>query len=164
MVGYNIKELENILENVKNENIDVYTHDDMILAHTFPKFRKYAHLKGHFGKGLENCLIDFAIFPGPIILTRNSLHNIENFYRGRLFTTDYSISPKGVIKIDSSNFEEVITSAKKAKGFKTGKICNSIIIGFNYDEITELIDEKIKSCKYKQIFIIGPDENIEEQK
>jgi hydroxylamine reductase (hybrid-cluster protein) len=61
----------------------------MMLAHTFPKFSEYKRLKGQYGQGLENCLLDFATFPGPIILTAHSLHNIENFYRGRLFTTDY---------------------------------------------------------------------------
>ena len=31
-----------------NEDIDVYTHDDMMLAHTFPKFSEYKRLKGQF--------------------------------------------------------------------------------------------------------------------
>ena len=98
VVGSNIRELEDILENLKTHNIDIYTHDEMIYAHFFPFFKKYEHLKGQFGLGLENCLLDFATFPGPIVLTKNSLHNIENFYRGRLFTTD-EIYIKGVIKI-----------------------------------------------------------------
>ena len=129
VVGSNIRELETVLESLKDENIDVYTHDDMMLAHTFPKFSDYSRLKGQFGFGLESCLLDFATFPGPIILTKHSLHNIENFYRGRLFTTDYSTSPKGIIKIENNDFSEVIKSAEQAKGFKTGKQCESVIIG-----------------------------------
>ena len=85
VVGSNIRELETVLETFKKHNIDIYTHDDMMLAHTFPKFSEYENLKGQFGFGLENCLLDFATFPGPIILTKHSLNNIENFYRGRLF-------------------------------------------------------------------------------
>ena len=41
VVGSNIRELETILEALKGKNIDVYTHDDMMLAHTFPKFNEY---------------------------------------------------------------------------------------------------------------------------
>ena len=36
VVGSNIRELEDVLEAVKNQNIDVYTHDEMMIAHTFP--------------------------------------------------------------------------------------------------------------------------------
>ena len=100
--------------------------NDMMLAHTFPKFSTYQHLRGQYGQGIENCLLDFATFPGPIILTKHSLHNIENFYRGRLFTTDYTSSPKGIIKIENNDFSDIIDSAKKSKGFKTGKQCETV--------------------------------------
>ncbi len=164
VVGSNIKELENVLEALKEENIDVYTHDDMMLAHTFPKFLKYPKLRGQFGFGLENCLLDFATFPGPIILTKNSLHNIENFYRGRLFTTDYTTLPKGIIKIVDNNFSEVIESAYQAKGFKTGKQCETVLIGYNYKKITQYIKKKLENKNYKQIFLIGFDSYSFEQR
>ena len=151
----NIMELENILEGLKDTDIDVYTHDEMMLAYTFPKFSEYKNLKGQYGCGVENCLLDFATFPGPIILTKNSLHNIENFYRGRLFTTDYTF-PKGVIKIDNNNFSEVIKSAKDAKGFKTGKICESVSVGYDIKKITQKVLKTIKKIikKIMQIVIL----------
>ena len=164
VVGSNIRELEKILESLANENIDVYTHDDMMLAHTFPKFSDFSQLKGQYGYGLENCLLDFATFPGPIILTKHSLHNIENFYRGRLFTTDLMSSPKGVIKIENNDFSKVIDSAYKAKGFKKGKQCESLSIGYNFDEISRRIQEKIGSKNYKRVFIITNDEYLLEEK
>lgn len=164
VVGSNIRELETVLESLKDENIDVYTHDDMMLAHTFPKFSDYSRLKGQFGFGLENCLLDFATFPGPIILTKHSLHNIENFYRGRLFTTDYSTSPKGIIKIENNDFSEVIKSAEQSKGFKRGKQCESVIIGYDYKKTIDEIRLKIENNNYQQIFIIGLDGYSLEQK
>ena len=141
VVGSNIRELETVLEALKDEEIDVYTHDDMMLAHTFPKFSQYEKLKGQYGQGLENCLLDFATFPGPIILTKHSLHNIENFYRGRLFTTD-TTCPTGVITITDNNFSEVIKSAHEAKGFKTGKQCETVTIGYNFEEKINEIKSK----------------------
>lgn len=154
VVGSNIRELETVLEALKETNIDVYTHDDMMLAHTFPYFAKYKHLRGQYGQGVENCLLDFATFPGPIILTKHSLHNIENFYRGRLFTTDYTC-PKGVIKINNEDFSEVIESANTAKGFKRGKQCESVIIGYNHEETCYNIKKTISGGKYEKIFLIG---------
>lgn len=162
-VGSNIKELEDILIAFKDSNVDIYTHDDMMLAHTFPKFSEYKNLKGQFGQGVENCLLDFATFPGPIILTKHSLHNIENFYRGRLFTTDYT-SLKGVIKLENGDFSKAIESAKESRGFKTGKECETISIGFDFDDIIQKIFSEISTGKYKRIFIIGLDVHSLEQR
>lgn len=150
VVGSNIRELEDILEALKDEDIDVYTHDEMMLAHTYSNFRKYKHLKGQFGQGIENCLLDFATFPGPIILTRHSLYNVENLYRGLLFTTDFATS-KGVISIKDKDFSEVIKSAQNARGFKRGKQCESVNVGFDYD----LLMDEVKKRTYSRIFVIG---------
>ena len=126
----------------------------MILAHTFPKFSEYKNLKGQFGKGMENCLLDFATFPGPIILTRHSLYNVEHLYRGQLYTTDFAYS-KGVIPIINNDFSQVIEAAQNSRGFKSGKVCESEDIGFDYIETFGLIKKKIDSGKYKRIFIIS---------
>ena len=154
VVGSNIKELEIILDAVKSYDIDVYTHDEMMLAHTFPKFNEYKNLKGQFGKGMENCLLDFATFPGPIILTRHSLYNVEHLYRGLLYTTDFAYS-KGVIPINNRDFSGVIKSAINSKGFKTGKKCHSETIGFDYAEALNRIKEAVSSGEYSRIFIVG---------
>ena len=154
VVGSNIKELETVLEYLQNTDIDVYTHDDMMIAHTFPKFREYKNLKGQYGHGVENCLIDFATFPGPIILTKHSLHNIENFYRGHLFTTDFNFY-KGVIKIENDNYSEVIESANSAKGFRRGKVCETVTVGYNYEDAVTLIQKKLGAGLYKKIVVIG---------
>jgi len=126
----------------------------MILAHTFPKFGEYKNLKGQFGQGMESCLLDFSTFPGPIILTRNSLFNVESLYRGRLFTTDFSYS-KGVISVKDDNFSEVLKSVEESKGFKTGKKCKSEKVGFSLKQVMEKINYKLSDEKYKQVVIIG---------
>jgi len=154
VVGSNLKELEQILNECEKENIDIYTHDNMILAHTFPKFKEYKNLKGQYGQGMESCLLDFSTFPGPIILTRNSLFNIENLYKGRLYTTDFAYS-KGVIPINNDDFSSVIKSAKESKGFKTGKICDEAVIGFNYHQVLTEIYKRLRENHFKRILIIG---------
>lgn len=163
VVGSNIKELEDVLVALKDFEIDIYSHDDMMLAYTFPKFLEYKNLKGQFGQGVENCLLDFATFPGPIILTKHSLHNIENFYRGRLFTTDYT-SPKGIVRIENDDYSKLVESAKEARGFKTGKECETITVGFDFDDTIQRIFSEIETGKYKRIFVIGLDVYSLEQK
>ena len=163
VVGSNIRELEQILDIFQDKDIDIYTHDNMIIAHTFPKFREYKHLKGQFGQGMENCLLDFSTFPGPIILTRYSLFNVENLYRGRLYTTDFSFS-KGVIKIQNNDFSDVIKTAENSKGFKTGKVCESETIGFSVKNTTEKIKTSLENNKYSQIVIIAPGGYSNEEK
>lgn len=154
VVGSNIRELEDVLEALKDTEIDVYTHDEMMLAHTFPKFSEYKNLKGQYGQGIESCLLDFSTFPGPIILTRHSLYNVENLYRGVLYTTDFAYS-KGVIPIKDKDFSPVIKSALNSKGFKTGKQCETVSVGYDYNHTMQMIREKLKTRKYSRIIIIG---------
>lgn len=154
VVGSNIRELEQILLAIKDYEIDVYTHDEMMLAHTFPKFKEFKNLKGQFGQGVENCHLDFATFPGPIIITRHSLFNIENLYRGLLYTTDSAYS-KGVIPIQNGDFSEVIKAALNARGFKTGKECQSEKVGFAYDKTLYDIENKLKLNQYENVIIFG---------
>ena len=163
VVGSNIRELEIILDATSSKGIDVYTHDDMMIAHTFPEFARYPHLKGQYGHGAENCLIDFATFPGPVIFTKHSLHNTDNLYRGRLFTTDFT-KPRGVISIENNNFSEVISSAHDAKGFKTGKICESVTIGYDFEKNFSETEQILAAAEINKIFLIGAEIFSFEQK
>lgn len=155
--GSNIRELELVLKATKNRNIDVYTHGAMIMGHSFPKIKEYPNLVGHFGKGPENSLLDFAVFPGAIFMTRHSMQKVEHLYRGRLFTTN-TIAPRGVIIIKNNNFEPLIESTLTAKGFTTGQERPSAIIGFNEKEILQklkTVAEKVHNKEIKHVFVIG---------
>lgn len=118
--GSNTKELEEILEATKDTEISIYTHGKLISAHLYPKLRNYKNLKGHFGRGSGNSILDFSTFPGAIFVERHSIDNIENLYRGRIFTNDI-IVPKGVVKIENLDYKPLVTASLEAKGFKNGK-------------------------------------------
>ncbi len=155
--GSNLTELEDVLKATRGLNIDVYTHGSMIMGHTHPKLKVYNQLKGQFGLGVENCLLDFATFPGAILMTKNSLQNIEYLYRGRLFTTDITV-PKGVTQIKNKDFRPLIKSANDAKGFAKGQIRESLKIGYNENVIENRVNEvitKILSRDIKHIIIVG---------
>ena len=155
--GSNLKELEDVLKATKGSDLDVYTHGSMIMGHTYPKLKAYNQLKGQFGLGVENCLLDFATFPGSILMTKNSLQNIEYLYRGRLFTTDVN-APKGVIQIMQNDFKPLIKSAFEAKGFAKGQSRDSLQIGYKEEIIKNKVNEiitKINSRDIKHLFIVG---------
>lgn len=151
--GTNLNDLDNLLKSVENTDIDVYTNGNLLFAHAFQYFRNYKNLKGHFGNAVSNTMLDFATFPGAILLTKNEAQNIEYLYRGRLFTTD-KITPKGVAKLDDNNFKPVIESAIQAKGFAKGQTRESKIVGYNLIELKSDLKTLI-SDNPERIFIIG---------
>lgn len=156
--GIDMKQLESILEATKDRGIDVYTHGmTMLMAHTLCKFRKHPHLVGHFGKGAESSLFDFAAFPGAILMTRYLFQKVEYLYRGRLFTTD-DFAPTGVIKIVDNNYEPLIQAALNARGFTKQEQEVILRVGFRQKEMEERVQdvmEKMKRNEIKHLYFIG---------
>lgn len=155
--GSNLKELEEVLNAAEGLDLDIYTHGSMIMGHTYPKIKAHKQLHGQFGLGVENCLLDFATFPGAILMTKNSLQNIEYLYRGRLFTTDVN-APKGVTQIVNKDFRPMIKSAFEAKGFAKGQERESLKIGYKEEVIESRVNEiitKINSRNIKHLIIVG---------
>lgn len=155
--GTNVRELELLLNATKDRGIDVYTHGHMIMAHSFPKLKAYPHLVGHFGKGLESYLLDFAAFPGAILMTRHSFQKVEKLFRSRVFTTD-TLAPSGVVTIKDNNYEPLIESALSAKGFSNGREGAPIKINLQEKAILKKITEvaeKIEQGVIKHFFFLG---------
>ncbi len=164
--GSNLFDLLNVLEETKHKNIDVYTHSALLIAHSFERFKQYPNLVGHYGDTTDTSILDYATFPGAILLTKNSRTNTEYLYRGRLFSKDY-ISHKGVINIDDNNYSQLVSTAIASKGFSRGKIKPSKTIGYDEEKIVQIfseIKEKLLSGKIKRVYIVGIDPYSDEQK
>lgn len=156
--GSDFKKLENVLKAVEKTDINVYTHGiDMLMAHAFPKIRSYKNLKGHYGSGMESSMVDFASFPGAVLMTKGSLHKIEYLYRGRLFTLD-PIAPLGVVKVKNDDYEPLIKSALEAKGFLSSTQKDPIKVGFSPQDVEEKINSimnKVTTKEIKHLYIVG---------
>ena len=155
--GNNLSELEEVLELTGEKDINVYTNGNLLIAHAYEKFGEYKNLKGHFGSGAETSVLDFATFPGAILLTKNEAHNVEYLYRGRIFSTE-DIPPKGVAKLQTGNLSPLIDAALNTKGFARGHNREAISVGYNIKEIESKFAEiarKLHSGEYKYLFIIG---------
>ncbi|MBD5402695.1 hypothetical protein HDR58_07855, partial [bacterium] len=139
---------------------------NLLIAHSLKTFNQYKHLKGHYGDTSENYILDFATFPGSILLTKNAKKNTEYLYRGRLFSNDYII-PKGVIKIENNDYTQLIEAANNAKGFAKGKVKSDTNLGFNEQDLETRfseITEKLRNNEIERLFIIGINTYSEVQK
>jgi len=156
--GIDMTQLEAVLEATKSRGVDVYTHGlTMLMAHTLAKFKSYPNLVGHFGKGPDNSLFDFAAFPGAILMTRYLFQKIEYLYRGRLFTTD-SFAPSGTVKIIDNNFEPLIQAALESKGFtkKEQELIHRVGLRRKFMErkVLELF-EKMEKNEIRHLYFVG---------
>jgi len=157
--GNNFFDLLKILRETKNQDIDIYTHSNLLITHALKVFHEFKNLKGHYGSLSENFILDFATFPGAILLTKNSKSNTEYFYRGRLFSNDY-IVPKGIIKIENNDYSELIEAAKNSKGFSKGRHKPDTKLGYNEQTLNNQFDtivEKLNNGSLKRLYIVGID-------
>ncbi len=155
--GQNLKDFENLLEATKNTDINVYTHNGLIVAHAYPKFKNYKNLAGHFQMSLDSVQYDFASFRGPILVLRNFQYLLDGLYRGTLYTTNI-IAGRGMTKIEKKDFAPIIESAEKSAGFVQEHYITSAKVGYDEKEVMKKIDniiEKIKNKEIKHLIIIG---------
>ncbi len=154
--GHYYQNLESLLEALKDEDINVYTHNEMLFAHSFAYFHKYKNLTGHYQRSINNLQLDFASFPGAVLVTKNT-HSHIDLIRGRIYTPDNNPA-YGISKVSENDFSPLIQAAKEAKGFKKDVKIGEITVGYNIKEIQSKfikIIDKLKTNKYKHLFIIG---------
>lgn len=155
--GQNLKDFENLLEATKDSDINIYTHNGLIVAHAYPKFKEYKNLKGHFQMSLDSVQFDFASFKGPVLVIRNFQYFLDKLYRGRIYTTNM-IAGKGMSKIENNDFSNLIEVAQKSQGYEE-KIKNpKVNVGYDEKKVFEKVEEvarKIQNGEIKHLLIVG---------
>jgi hydroxylamine reductase len=58
-------DLADLLEQSAGQGVNVYTHGEMLPAHSYPKLRAHPHLAGHFGGPWQNQHFEFRNSAGP---------------------------------------------------------------------------------------------------
>ena len=162
VTGDSLMDLYDFLQATKETDINVYTHDALILAHCYDEFKKFKNLAGHYQKSIDNLELDFSSFPGVILITRNGNGNYLNIIRGLIYTTN-EIGGKGVTVVKNNNFENLIKTANEQVGFKKDKQFGKIQIGYDFNKIEielEKIAEKIENDKIKNLYMFGLLNNI----
>ncbi len=156
VTGHDMVDLADLLEQTKGTGVNVYTHGEMLPAHTYPELRKYEHLAGHFGGAWQKQRQEFAAFTGPVLATANCVLIPPESYKNRLFTTRMTAVPGGK-RLQTNDFAPVIESAKKAAPLPEQAVRESTI-GFHHSVLLGLADKivaAVQAGKLKHFFLIG---------
>lgn len=155
--GHDLRDLESILQATEGTGINVYTHGELLPAHGYPKLRAYQQLAGNYGTAWQTQQLDFAAFPGPIVMTSNCLIEPPAAYRNRLFTTGPAGWP-GVRHIENGDFREVVQAALALPGYAETAPERTTLVGFGHDAVLGVADkvvEAVKSGAIEHFFVIG---------
>lgn len=150
--GHDLHDLEELLQQTEGQGIDIYTHSEMLPAHYYPAFKKYAHFAGNYGNAWWKQREEFSSFNGVILFTTNCivppLANAS--YKDRVFTTNSTGYP---------GFKHIIASADGHKDFseliELAKQCEppteiergEIIGGFAHNQVFQLADKVVEAVK-----------------
>lgn len=156
VTGHDMVDLSDLLEQAAGQGVNVYTHGEMLPAHSYPKLRAHPHLAGHYGGPWQNQQWDFPAFSGPIVATTNCVLIPPDSYKDRLFTTRVTAVPGGK-RLKGNDFSEVIAMAKTLPPLPDRKIRESTV-GFHHSVILGLADKvvaAVKSGEIKKFYVIG---------
>lgn len=160
--GHDLTDLEQLLEQTKGTGVDVYTHSEMLPAHSYPAFKKYDNFVGNYGNAWWKQIDEFGPFGGPILFTTNCIVPPRSEeIRDRIFTTGASGYP-GCAHIvadkdGKKDFSAIIAMAKTLpapKEIETGSITG----GFAHHQVIALADkvvDAVKSGAIKKFFVMA---------
>jgi hydroxylamine reductase len=157
VTGHSLKVLEDILKQAKKENINVYTHSELLPAHGYPKLREYENLVGNLGKAWYDQRKLFSEIPACIVASSNCVLIPKEEYKDRIFTVGVVGLPE-VKHISGFDFSEVIEKAKTLPDLpdKEGDII--LNTGFSLSSIfifKDKIKNLIENGRIRRIFVIG---------
>ena len=164
ITGHDLRDLKLLLEQTEGKGVNIYTHGEMLPAHTYPELKKYSHLKGHFGTAWQNQQKEFADLPAPILFTTNCLMPPKASYADRVFTTEVVAYPGMVHVGEDKDFTPVIEKALALGGFGEDKAFTgmnggkTVTTGFGHNTVLSVagtVIDAVKAGALKHIFLVG---------
>ncbi len=155
--GHDLKDLESLLIQTAGMGIHIYTHGEMLPAHGYPLLKAYPHLVGNYGGAWQDQKVEFARFPGAILMTTNCIQEPQPDYIDRIFTAGHVGWP-GVRHVSNKDFGPVIEAALAAPGFADDGADHTILTGFGHNAVLGVADkvvESVKSGAIRHFFLIG---------
>ena len=157
VTGHSLKAVEELLKQTEGKGINIYTHSELLPAHSYPGLKKYPHLAGNLGKAWFDQRQLFSRYKICVLITSNCALIPKDDYRDRIFTTGVVGLP-GVKHIDGYDYSEIIELAKSLPELEEEKGEFTLTTGFSTSTILSLKD-KIKKLvedgKIKHFFLVG---------
>lgn len=164
ITGHDLLDLKLLLEQTKDQGINIYTHGEMLPAHAYPELKKYPHLKGNFGTAWQNQQKEFDSLPAPILYTTNCLMPVKPSYADRVFTTEMVSYPEMIHVGEDKDFTLVIEKALELGGYPKDHEMTGInggktvMTGFGHGTVLGVADkviDAVKSGAIKHFFLVG---------
>lgn len=158
--GHDLRDLHAILVATEGTGIDVYTHGELLPAHSYPQLKAFSHLAGNFGGAWQDQQQDFATFPGAIIMTSNCIIEPRPTYRQRIFTTGPVGWPgvRHLASLEDGGMAPAIKAAQALPGFAEDAPEETITIGFGHHTVLSVAGDvvgAVKSGAISHFFLIG---------
>ncbi len=155
--GHDLYDLEDILIQTEGRGINIYTHGEMLPTHGYPGLKKYPHFYGHYGTAWQNQHVEFAEFPGAIIMTTNCLQKPHDSYKANVFTCGLVGWP-GITHIQDHDYAPAIERALQLPGFPEDAAGKKVMTGFARNAVMSVADKVIdgvKSSAIRHFFLVG---------
>jgi hydroxylamine reductase len=161
VTGNDYKTLENLLHSTEDKKISIYTHGEMISAHSYPEIKRHKHLVGYYGGKISDSKQVLENFPGAVLIASNFSRGMGEIYRGRVFSTE-DIAWPGIFSIDENDLRALVNAAYDSQGFLEEMEAKFITVGFGEKSIKYYADKILKSFRANRlkhfIFIGGCDD------
>ncbi len=167
VTGHDLLDLKELLEQTEGKGINIYTHGEMMPAHSYPGLKKYAHLKGNYGTAWQNQQKEFNNLPAPVLYTTNCIMPPKESYIGNIYTTAVVGYP-GVSHIPDKDgkkdFTPLIKKALELGGWSEDKQFTGInggtemMTGFARNTVMGVagtVIEAVKAGAIKHFFLVG---------
>jgi len=160
--GHDLADLAELLEQTEGLGIDVYTHGEMLPAHSYPRLKQHKHLVANYGGAWWEQDREFESFNGAILMTTNCIVPVRESYRDRIFTTGLvgypgvahiADRPKGGRKDFSAVIQRALTCAAPRE-LENG----TLLGGFAHQQVLALADkvvDAVKSGAIKRFVVMG---------
>jgi len=155
--GHDLKDIADVLKQTEGKGINIYTHGEMLPTHAYPELKKYSHFYGHYGTAWQNQHIEFAKFPGAIVMTTNCLQKPHDSYKDNVFTCGVVGWP-GLTHIKDHDYSPAIERALALPGFEEDVDGKTVMTGFARNAVMGVADKVIngvKSGAIKHFFLVA---------
>jgi len=157
VTGHDYKVLEDLLKQVEGTDVLVYTHSEMLPAHSYPGLNKYKNLVANLGKAWYDQRQLFAKYPMAILGTSNCFLPPREEYRDRMFSTGPVHIP-GVQHVPGPDYAPVIDKARSLPELPEAPGDYVLTTGFSATAILALKDkikQLVEQGKIKRFFLVG---------
>ncbi|NOQ64603.1 MAG: hydroxylamine reductase [Methyloprofundus sp.] len=145
VTGHDFQDLQDLLEQSAGSGVDIYTHGEMIAAHSYPAFKKYFNLVANYGGAWQDQKTQFGKFNGPVLVTSNSFQQPKKGYIDKAYTSGM-VGWTAIKHIDDrrpneqKNFAAIIEQAKECAA-PTPLAEGSVTVGYGRNALCSLTDQ-----------------------